>query len=146
MAPLYGILQQLIQAWQAKDLERVLSFMDDDIVWHYAAAAMPPVRGKATAAKLLGRFQADMNDIQWRIFAHAETADTLFVEGVDEYRDAQGKRVAAPYAGVLQFRDGRIVGWRDYVDIGVIAQQKDGAPLSPQVLSLIERPPAPAMS
>lgn len=139
MAPLYDILQQLIAAWQAKDVARVLAFMDDDIVWHYAAAAMPPVRGKVVAAKLLGRFQADMHGIEWRIFAHAETAERLFVEGVDDYRDSQGRRIAAPYAGVLDFKDGRIVGWRDYVDIGVIAGQKAGVPITAQVLELLQR-------
>ena len=139
MAPLFAILQQLIAAWQAKDIDRVLSFMHDDIVWHYAAAAMPPVRGKATAAKLLNRFQADMHQITWRIFAHAETESRLFVEGVDDYRTTDGLRVAAPYAGVLDFKAGLIIGWRDYVDIGVIAAQKAGEPLSVQVSGLIER-------
>ena len=139
---LYGLMLRLIEAWQGRDVERVLSYLDEDVVWHYAAAAMPPVRGKAAAAKLLGRFQANMHEITWRIFAHAETDDRLFVEGVDEYRTADGTRVAAPYAGVLEFRGDLIVGWRDYVDIGVIAQQQAGQPLTAQVLSLIERAPA----
>jgi len=143
MGRLYSVLQQLIAAWQAKDIDRVLSFMDDDIVWHYAVAAMPPVRGKATAAKLLKRFQADMHGVQWRIFAYAESGDRLFVEGVDDYTTADGKRIAAPYAGVLEFRGDRIVGWRDYVDVGVIEQQKRGEPFTAQVESLIDRPLAP---
>ena len=105
----------------------------------FAPLTMPPVRGKATAAKLLGRFTADMHDIQWRIFAHAETGDRLFVEGVDEYTSADGKRIAAPYAGVLEFKDGLIIGWRDYVDIGVIAAQKAGEPITAQVEALLAR-------
>jgi limonene-1,2-epoxide hydrolase len=140
MDRLYGLLQQLITAWQAKDLDRVLSFLDDDVVWHYAAGPMPPVRGKAMAAKLLGRFTADMHAIQWRIFAHAESGDRLFVEGVDEYTSADGKRIAAPYAGVLEFKGDKIIGWRDYVDIGVIAAQKAGEPVTPQVEALLGRP------
>ena len=44
------------------------------------------------------------HDIQWRIFAHAESGDRLFLEGVDEYRTGDGKRMALPYAGVLEFR------------------------------------------
>jgi len=116
MARLYDTLLQLIEAWQAKDIDRVLSFMHEDIVWHYAAGAMPPVRGKAKAAKLLTRFQAEMHDIRWRLFDHAESADRLFIEGVDEYRSAEGRRIAAPYAGVMEFRDGKIIAWRDYVD------------------------------
>jgi limonene-1,2-epoxide hydrolase len=142
MSRLYGILQQLIKVWQAKDIDGVLAFMDDEIVWHYAAGAMPPVRGKATAAKLLSRFQADMHNIEWRLFAYAESGDRLFIEGVDEYQTADGRRVAAPYAGVLEFKGDRIIGWRDYVDIGVIADQKEGRPITPQVEQLINRPVA----
>ncbi|MFN3585358.1 nuclear transport factor 2 family protein [Phenylobacterium sp.] len=136
----FAILTQVIEAWQARDVERVLAFMADDIVWHYAAAAMPPVRGKAAARKLLDRFLADMHGVAWRIFAHAETADRLFVEGVDDYRTPEGHRVATPYAGVLDFRGDLIVGWRDYVDLGVAADQKAGRPFTRQVLELLDRP------
>lgn len=142
MGRCYAILGKVIAAWQAKDIEGVLAHMSDDIVWHYAAAAMPPVRGKAAAAKLLRNFHPDMNAIQWRIFAHAETGDRLFIEGVDDYTTADGKRVAAPYAGVLDFRGDLICGWRDYVDLGVIAQQKAGEPMSKQVEGLLDRPVA----
>lgn len=138
----YAILQQVIEAWQAKDIDRVLAFMDEDIVWHYAAPGLPPVRGKAAARKLLTRFQADMHGIQWRIFAHAETGDRLFLEGVDDYTTTDGHRVAAPYAGVLDFSGDLIVGWRDYVDLAVMSDQKAGAPLTRQVLELLDRPAA----
>jgi limonene-1,2-epoxide hydrolase len=138
MSPCYDTLIKLIEKWQAKDVEGVLAYMDEEIVWHYAAGAMPPIKGKAMARKLLGRFQAGMHDIQWRVFSHAEVGGRLFIEGVDEYRSEDGLRIAAPYAGVLDFRDGLITGWRDYVDIGVIAQQKAGEPLSQHVLDLID--------
>lgn len=139
MGTRYDILCKVIAAWQAKDAEGVLAHMADDIVWHYAAGAMPPVRSKATARKLLARLGTDMHDITWRIFAHAEVGDTLFIEGVDDYRTADGHRVAAPYAGVLDFRGDLIVGWRDYVDVGVIESQKAGAPVSAHVESLLDR-------
>lgn len=138
----YGILRKVIAAWQAKDIDGVLAHMTDDIVWHYAAAATPPVRGKATARKLLDRFHSDMHGIQWRIFNYAEAGDRLFIEGVDDYRTSEGKRIAAPYAGVLEFRGDLICGWRDYVDLGVIESQRAGQPLSPQVESLLDRPTA----
>ena len=138
----YDILGQVIEAWQAKDIDRVLAHMADDIVWHYAAPALPPVRGKAAARRLLVRFGEDMHGIEWRIFAHAEAGDRLFIEGVDDYRTAGGRRVAVPYAGVLEFRGDLITGWRDYVDLGVIDAQKRGEPLSVQVLGLLDRPAA----
>lgn len=139
MGRCYAILRQVISAWQAKDIDGVLAHMHDDIVWHYAAAAHPPVRGKAVARKLLERFQTDMHGIEWRIFAHAESGDRLFIEGVDDYTTANGHRVAAPYAGVLEFDGDLIIGWRDYVDMGVLAEQKAGQPLSSQVLGLMDR-------
>jgi len=138
----FETLSKVITAWKARDVDTVLSLMTDDIVWHYAAAAMPPIRGKAVAGKLLQRFLADMHQVEWRIFSYAEVGDRLFVEGVDEYRSPEGHRVATPYAGVLDFRDGLICGWRDYVDVGVGVAQKAGEPLSKQVLELIDRPVA----
>lgn len=139
MGALFSRLTEVIAAWQAKDVEAVLAHMADDIVWHYAAPALPPVRGKAAAAKLLRQFQLDMHDIQWRIFNHAEVGDLLFLEGVDDYRTTDGKRMAVPYAGVLEFRDGLIVGWRDYVDLRVIEAQKAGEPFTKQVETLLAR-------
>jgi limonene-1,2-epoxide hydrolase len=142
MAGLFGILQQLILAWQDKDIDRVVAFLHEDIVWHYAAGPMPPVRGKAKAAKLLHGLQGDMHAVQWRIFHYAEAGERLFVEGVDDYTTADGRRVAAPYAGVLEFKDGKIIGWRDYVDLSVIESHKRGEPLSAHVDALIDRPRA----
>jgi limonene-1,2-epoxide hydrolase len=139
MGTRYALLLQVIEAWQAKNVEAVIARLHDDIVWHYAAPGLPPVRGKAAARKLLARFQADMHGITWRIFAHAELGDRLFVEGVDDYITGDGKRVATPYAGVLDFRDDLIIGWRDYVDLGVIASQKAGDGLSKHVAELLER-------
>lgn len=139
MARLFSILSEVIAAWQAKDVGAVLAHMADDIVWHYAAPGLPPVRGKAAAEKLLRQFQTDMHDIQWRIFNHAETGNLLFLEGVDDYRTTDGTRMAVPYAGVLEFRGDLIVGWRDYVDLAVIAAQKAGEPFTKQVEALLAR-------
>lgn len=139
MGTRYALLREVIKAWQAKDVDGVLARLHDDIVWHYAAPGLPPVRGKAAARKLLDRFQADMHGIKWRIFAYAELGDRLFLEGVDDYTTSDGKRVATPYAGVLDFQDDLIIGWRDYVDLGVIASQKAGDGLSPHVAALLDR-------
>jgi limonene-1,2-epoxide hydrolase len=139
MGARFDILKQVIAAWQAKDLDRVLALMHDDIVWHYAAPGAPPVRGKAKAEKLLKRLQADMHDIAWRIFAHAEAGDRLFIEGVDEYTNAEGRRIAVPYAGVLEFQGDQIIGWRDYVDLAVISQQQSGEAAPAHVRELLAR-------
>ena len=134
------VLQAIIAAWKAKDVEAVLAHLHEDLVWHFAVAAEPPLRGKAQARKFLTRFGATMGQVRWRVFAWAESGDRLFVEGVDEFDTTSGLVVAAPYAGVLEFRDGLVVGWRDYVDVGVMAAQQAGQPISEQVWGLVDRP------
>lgn len=134
-------MQRLMADWAAGDLDAVLARMHDDIVWHYAAATHPPVRGKAQVRKLLGVLQGEMHDVVWEVFASAETADRLFLEGVDSYTAANGARIATPYAGVVEFDGDLVIGWRDYVDLGVAAVQRDGQPNPPQVDLLLDRAP-----
>lgn len=134
--------QAVIETWKRKDVEGVLGALTDDVVWHYAAAIAPPARGKVEARKFIDRFGAGIGEVRWRIFHHAETADRLFVEGVDEYTTIDGIDVAAPYAGVIEFRGDKISGWRDYVDRGVIEVMKAGGGYSQQVRELIGRAPA----
>ena len=130
----------IIEAWKRRDIEAVLAMMSDDIVWHFAAAAEPALVGKAAARKFLTRFAADLAEVRWRIFHSAESGDRLFVEGVDEYVTPKGVGVIAPYAGVIEFTGDLVSGWRDYVDIGVIAAQRRGEAASKQVKELAERP------
>ena len=139
MTPRIEILRAIIEAWKAKDIDAVLSHMDEEIVWHFAVAAEPPLRGKVQARKFLQRFGAGMNDVRWRVFDYLESGDRLFVEGVDEFRTDEGRTVMAPYAGVLDFRGDLVLGWRDYVDVGVMAAQRGGAPVTDQVKSLVDR-------
>ncbi len=139
----YDQFRAVIDLWQKKDAPAVLAHMTDDIVWHMAATAKPPLIGKPAAAKFLAGFGANISDkpgaIRWRIIHHAETADRLFVEGVDEYDDAAGKTITAPYVGVIEFRGHKISGWRDYVDYGTIDSQRRGEPLPPHVRELANR-------
>lgn len=142
MSPRFAVFQSVIAAWTAKDIEGALSHMHDDIVWHYAAAIAPPIKGKAGARKFLLGFASQIQDINWRIFDHAETGDRLFVEGVDEYRTLTGARVVTPYAGALTFSGDKIIGWRDYFDSRITDAMKAGGAPSPQVEMLIDRPAA----
>jgi limonene-1,2-epoxide hydrolase len=135
-----GVLKSVIAAWTAGDIDGALAHMHDDIIWHYAAAVAPPARGKAKARKFLVSFKAQITAVRWRLFDHAESGDRLFVEGVDEYDATDGAVVRAPYAGVLDFEGDLIIGWRDYVDVGVMESQKVGTAPSAWVLALSDRP------
>tara|TARA_R110000796_G_scaffold8843_63_gene30000 strand:- start:9720 stop:10238 length:519 start_codon:yes stop_codon:yes gene_type:complete len=140
MSSRFEQFKTVIEAWKNKDIDAVIDAMSDDIVWHYAAAIAPPVRGKKEARAFLERFGGVIGEVKWRIFETAETADRLFVEGVDEYVTKDGVAVAAPYAGVIEYSGDKISGWRDYVDSGAMSQMKAGNPYPEQVKELIARP------
>lgn len=134
-----GVMKALIAAWSRGDVDGALECMTDDIVWHYAAGVAPPIRGKVKARAFLENFKAQITAVDWRIFDFAENGDRLFVEGVDEHRSTSGAVVATPYAGVLEFRGDQICAWRDYVDVGVMEAQRNGAPASRWVQDLVSR-------
>jgi limonene-1,2-epoxide hydrolase len=133
------LLLGLISAWKSKDIDGVLAFMHDDIIWHYAAVIAPPLKGKVKARKLLEGMASQIRDVTWRIFDYAERGDRLFVEGVDEYVSTEGLLISAPYAGVVEFRDGKIIGLREYFDMGAVNALKAGEGLKEHVRMLMAR-------
>ena len=89
--------------------------MTDDVVWHYAAAIAPPARGKAEVCAFIEAFGATIGEVRAHLppFRNGRQAVR---RGVDEYTSLDGIDIAAPYAGVIEFRGDKISGWRDYVD------------------------------
>jgi limonene-1,2-epoxide hydrolase len=134
------ILLRLIERWKARDIDGVLALMDENIVWHYAAAIAPPVRGKAKARRLLETLSPQIAEVRWRIFDYAERDNRLFVEGVDEYVATDGRLVSAPYAGVVEIADGRITALREYFDLGLVNSLKAGESAPEHVRLLLQRP------
>lgn len=129
----------LVEAWKARDIEGVLGVLHEEIVWHYAVAIAPPVRGKIKARKFLEAMALQVTDVRWRIFDYATRDDRLFVEGVDEYVSQEGHLVSAPYAGVVAFRDSKIIALREYFDISAVNALKAGQTMPEHVRLLIAR-------
>ena len=49
-------------------------------------------------------------------YTWTQNGDSVFLEGVDDFVNPEGRRVVLPYAGVLVFRGPLIAQWRDYFD------------------------------
>jgi limonene-1,2-epoxide hydrolase len=138
----YEAFLGLIRAWQKHDIDAVLAMLAEDIVW-YPAVGSPPVQGRDGVRKVLEQFAPKRKEENWKIFHHAVNGDRLFVEGVDDFVDDQGRRVAVPYAGVVEYRQGLVAGWRDYFDISTLNRMKAGEPIPEAIVPLISRPGAP---
>lgn len=133
------VLREVILAWRRKDLEGMLKYIHDDIAWH-SHVGSPPLQGKVAMREFAGRLTSQMQEIHWRLFEAARDGDTLHVEGVDDFVSTEGRRIVVPYAGVLKFRDGRIVEWRDYFDRALFDRLKTGEPLPAYLDALANRP------
>jgi limonene-1,2-epoxide hydrolase len=111
----------------------------DDIVW-YSHVGSPPIVGKAATEKFMATLSTQMLDVRWRVFHYAEAGDAAFTEGVDDFAMPDGRRVSLPYAGIMRFRDGKIIEWRDYFDRGLFDRLKAGEAPPPHIAALTERP------
>lgn len=112
---------QILEALQAANVKRdkaaVLALLTPDVEYHYHMGT-PPLVGTERIARFLDSYWQIASELQWRIDRHAQNGDKLLVEGYEEYVDTRtGKRVAHPYMGILEFRDGRIARWRDYFEM-----------------------------
>jgi limonene-1,2-epoxide hydrolase len=134
----FALFLDVIRAWKKHDVDGVLAHMADEIVW-YAYVGQPPVRGKADVRALLQKLAPTRHAENWRIFHHAVNGTRLFVEGVDDFTTEQDHRVAVPYMGIVEFRDGLITGWRDYFDAGILARMKSGEPVPEAIEPLVSR-------
>lgn len=135
-----AIEEAMITSWRRKDLAGLLAHIDDDIVWH-SHVGSPPLVGKAAMSDFAGKLLGQMNDIRWRIFAAAAAGDRLYVEGVDDFVTAEGRRIVIPYQGVLVFRESKVCEWRDYFDRGLFDRLKAGEPLPDYLVPLTTRTP-----
>jgi limonene-1,2-epoxide hydrolase len=128
----------LIEAWKKKDIDAVLAKVTDDFEWHYLVG-LPPLSGKDAARKFLEKFGSSIAEVRWRVFDAFQKDNKIVVEGVDEYSTTTGGRVAVPYIGILEFRDGKIAKWRDYCDSALAGRMKNGEAVPAYVEKLIDR-------
>ncbi len=118
----------LISDWAAKDIPAVLSRLHEDITYRYALSE-PALQGKAQVEAFLHRIKDHQRETKWRIINHSEGGNTVFIEALDDYTNPAGHRVLTPHVGVYEFKDGLILGWRDYFDFGLLKLAETGQPL-----------------
>jgi limonene-1,2-epoxide hydrolase len=111
------IIKQVMAAAVSKDHDAFLSWLSDDVVYHYHVGSRPLV-GKEWVRKFLVSYGGITRDVKWRIDRFTETENELWVEGYEEYYDTRSSQVVAhPYMGIIEFRDGKISAWRDYFEM-----------------------------
>jgi limonene-1,2-epoxide hydrolase len=117
MSAMQDTLRSIMEATSANDDERFLSALADDVEYIFHVGT-PGVRGKDGVRRFLAKYRTIAKDVVWRVDRVAETDDCLFIEGYEEYTDQRtGERIAHPYMGIMEFRDGKVAKWRDYFEM-----------------------------
>ncbi len=116
--------KESLAAWVRGDRDAMAKAYADDIVW-YPNRSMNPVHGKVAMMEFMEKFGRGMTDVFYEQTNMVESGNLLFVEGTENYTK-KGRKVQLPYAGVVEFRDGKIIGWRDYFDMKSLEAQLAG--------------------
>lgn len=133
-------LRRVIAAWHDADVEGVLANLHDDIIWNNSGGMRAPIRGKEVMRKTLEAMKGRIRNNRWRLFDVADADGKVWMEGVDEFDTADGKRVAIPYCGILEYEDGLIKHWREYFDGRLQEMHVAGEPVSEHVEAMLARP------
>ena len=124
MASKVEIAKKFFAAWARQDHAAVLELLHDDVA--YQNMPFPDVmNGKAPIAAFMTRFGKGMQDIHVELRHIVEVGDVVFHEGIENY-SRKGRKITLPYCGIFEFKDGKIIGWRDYFDYGTLERQLAG--------------------
>ena len=125
MSELFERFRAAQQAIITQDDKAFLDLLTDDVEYHYHVGTRPLI-GKEWVQKFLIKYREVTSDAHWVIHNHAENGNVLFTEGIEEYFDVRSQMtISHPYAGVIEFRDGKIVKWKDYFEMNSVRDSEN---------------------
>ena len=133
-------LLSMIDAWARQDLDEVMTYLHDEVEWNNSGGFRPVVKGKAAMRAALESMAETIAESRWRLFDYVEEGDRLWMEGADEFILKDGKRVAIPYMGMLEYEDGLIRYWREYYNGYLHTTQGKTGEVAPEAQAMLNRP------
>ncbi|HLM19817.1 MAG TPA: limonene-1,2-epoxide hydrolase family protein [Acidimicrobiia bacterium] len=128
------VVQEFCTAFAVKDVKTIESLLADDVVYHNVGMA-PAVGKEASLASIQGFL--DMSEsLVFDIHRIAADGDTVLTERTDTFV-MNGLTAPVPVMGTFELRDGKIVAWRDYFDMGLTTKMMSGDDVDAAVLPVI---------
>ena len=118
-------VEHFIDAWNERDLDKIMSFFAADCLYHNIP--MDPIQGVDEIRKFIEGFIGMSSEIAWEVHQIAETAKgAVLTERTDKFK--LGERwIALPVMGTFEIEDGKFVAWRDYFDAAQFQNQMAGS-------------------
>ena len=128
VGPVTGIqvVETFLDALKANDLERALVLLSEDVV--YQNVPLPPDRGKQRVRRTLSLLMRVVTHFDVRMHHVAERDGVVLTERTDILR---GPVLDLEFwvCGTFEVKNGKIVLWRDYFDLGGFMLQVVTSPL-----------------
>ncbi|HET9200148.1 MAG TPA: limonene-1,2-epoxide hydrolase family protein [Dehalococcoidia bacterium] len=118
------IVVDFCNAWEKVDLDLVMSFFSDDIIYHNMP--MAPAEGTEAVREMINGFLSQTAASNWQIKSIATEGDAVLTERVDRFEMKDGKIIELPVMGTFELREGKIARWRDYFDLQTWVRQAQG--------------------
>lgn len=109
------IVDAFIAALERLDLDAGIALLAEDV--EYDNVPMAKVHGLDGVRAVLQPFLARASEVEWRVLHQAASGDTVMNERIDRFHMPIGW-VEIAVAGLFVVREGKIVLWRDYFDLG----------------------------
>jgi limonene-1,2-epoxide hydrolase len=128
------VVQQFCAAFSTKDVDTIASLLADDVVYHNVG--MAPADGKEASLATIQGFLDMAEAMSFEIHRIAASGESVLTERTDTFT-INGARAPIPVMGTFDLRDGLIVGWRDYFDLGLTTKMMSGEGVDAGVLPVI---------
>jgi len=119
-SPDIAIVESFFEAFHAKDLDRALAMMSDDVV--YQNVPFPSDRGKPAVERTLRAFGKVMTGFEVRMKNIAARDGVVLTERVDVLTGPL-VHLEIWVCGTFEVKGGQITLWRDYFDLATAATQ-----------------------
>ena len=113
----------LMRSFEEQDVEKTLSFFNEDAVW--TNIPMPnPSKGLDAIRKALSNFGFTPEKVEFVIHNTAENAAASVVmnERTDRFKTDKGW-IGIRVMGVFEMKNGKVQEWRDYFDLAEFQKQ-----------------------
>jgi limonene-1,2-epoxide hydrolase len=102
----------------------------------YHNVGMEPAVGKEASLASIQGFLDMSESLEFDIHRLAADGDTVLTERTDTFV-MNGLKAPVPVMGTFDLRDGKIVAWRDYFDMGLTTRMMSGDDVEPALLPTI---------
>lgn len=119
-----ALIQEFIAACNDKDVERIMSFFDEQALYHNIP--LEPIVGVTGIRAVLEPFWDAATRVDWKLKNIAETENgTVLTERLDRFL-MEGKWLELPVMGTFEIKGNKICAWRDYFDLAQLRSAARG--------------------